>query len=71
VIDGFRARRGLIDGGYSGILSAPPETKPAPFQLTFETPAHAPLHLQVEATVAALRCILAEYRTIMAIAPNI
>jgi hypothetical protein len=29
------------------------------------------LHLQVEATVAALRCILAEYRTIMAIAPNI
>jgi len=38
VIDGFRARRGLIDGGYSGILSAPPEVKPAPFQLTFETP---------------------------------
>ncbi len=71
VIDGFRARRGLIDGGYSGILSAPPEAKPSPFQLTFETPAHAPLHLQVEATVAALRCILAEYRTVMAIAPNI
>jgi len=71
VIDGFRARRGLIDGGYSGILSAPPESKPAPFQLTFETPAHAPLHLQVQANVAALSCILAEYRTIMAIAPNI
>jgi murein peptide amidase A len=71
VIDGFRARRGLIDGGYSGILSAPPESKPAPFQLTFETPAHAPLHLQVQANVAALNCILAEYRTIMAIAPNI
>lgn len=71
VIDGFRARRGLIDGGYSGILAAPPEVKPAPFQLTFETPAHAPLHLQVEANVAALRCILAEYRTVMAIAPNI
>ncbi len=71
VIDGFRARRGLIDGGYLGILSAPSEAKPAPFQLTFETPAHAPLHLQVEANVAALRCILAEYRTVMAIAPNI
>jgi hypothetical protein len=71
VIDGFRARRGLIDGGYSGILSAPPEAKPVPFQLTFETPAHAPLHLQVEATAAALHCILAEYRTIMSIAPNI
>ena len=71
VIDGFRARRGLIDGGYSGILSAPSDLKPAPFQLTFETPALAPLHLQVEAQAAALHCILAEYRTIMAIAPNI
>ena len=71
MIDGFRAKRGLIDGGYPGILSAPPEARPVPFQLTFETPAHAPLHLQVEAHAAALRCILAEYRTIMAIAPNI
>ena len=71
MIDGFRAQRGLIDGGYSGVLSAPPEAKPVPFQLTFETPGHAPLHLQVEADVAALRCILAEYRTIMSIAPNI
>jgi len=71
MIDGFRAKRGLIDGGYPGILSAPPEARPVPFQLTFETPAHAPLHLQIEAHAAALRCILAEYRTIMAIAPNI
>lgn len=71
VIDGFRARRGLIDGGYSGILSAPPEVSPVPFQLTFETPAHAPLHLQVEANVAALHCIMAEYRTVMSIASNI
>lgn len=71
VIDGFRARRGLIDGGYSGILSAPPEVNPVPFQLTFETPAHAPLHLQVEANVAALHCIMAEYRTVMSIASNI
>ena len=71
MIDGFRAKRGLIDGGYAGILSSSPEVKPVPFQLTFETPAHAPLHLQIEAHAAALRCILAEYRTIMAIAPNI
>jgi len=71
VIDGFRARRGLIDGGYSGILSAPSEVSPVPFQLTFETPAHAPLHLQVEANVAALHCIMAEYRTVMSIASNI
>ena len=71
VIDGFRARRGLIDGGYSGILSAPVEQQPVPFQLTFETPQLAPLHLQVEADVAALHSILTEYRTVMAIAQNI
>jgi hypothetical protein len=71
VIDGFRARRGLIDGGYSGILAAPPGTQPMPFELTFETPASAPLHLQVEATVAALHSILAEYRIVMSLAQSI
>jgi hypothetical protein len=71
VIDGFRARQGLIDGGYGGILSAPPEQRPFPFELTFETPQQAPLHLQVEAHLAALHCIVAEYRTVMAIAQNI
>jgi murein peptide amidase A len=71
VIDGFRARQGLIDGGYAGILSAPPEAQPTPFELTFETPQHAPLHLQVEAHVAALHCILAEYRTVVSIAQHI
>jgi hypothetical protein len=71
VIDGFRARQGLIDGGYGGILSAPPESRPVPFELTFETPQHAPLHLQVEAHLATLHCIIAEYRTVMAIAQNI
>jgi protein MpaA len=71
VIDGFRARRGLIDGGYSGILSAPVEQRPVPFQLTFETPQLAPLHLQVEADVAALHSILTEYRTVLALAQNI
>ena len=71
VIDGFRARQGLIDGGYAGILSAPPGAQPVPFELTFETPQHAPLHLQVEAHLAALHCIVAEYRIVMAIAQNI
>jgi hypothetical protein len=71
VIDGFRARQGLIDGGYAGILSAPPGAQPIPFELTFETPQQAPLHLQVEAHLAALHCIVAEYRTVMAIAQNI
>lgn len=71
VIDGFRARQGLIDGGYGGILSVPPESRPVPFELTFETPQQAPLHLQVEAHLAALHCIVAEYRTVMAIAQDI
>lgn len=71
VIDGFPARQGLIDGGYPGILSAPPEQRPVPFALTFETPQNAPVHLQVEAHVAALHCILAEYRTVMATGQSI
>jgi murein peptide amidase A len=71
VIDGFRARQGLIDGGYGGILSAPSEQRPVPFELTFETPQLAPLHLQVEAHLAALHCIVAEYRTVIAIAQDI
>ena len=71
VIDGFQARQGLIDGGYPGILSAPPDQRPIPFALTFETPQRTPVHLQVEAHVAALHCILAEYRTVMAIAQSI
>jgi murein peptide amidase A len=71
VIDGFHARRGLIDGGYSGILSAPAEQQPAPFQLTFETPQLAPLHLQVEADMAALHSILTEYRAVLSVAQNI
>lgn len=71
VIDGFRARQGLIDGGYPGVLSGPPDLRPAPFELTLETPQLAPLHLQVEAHVAALHCILAEYRAVMAIAQHI
>jgi murein peptide amidase A len=71
VIDGFPARQGLIDGGYPGILSAPPEQRPIPFALTFETPQRTPMHLQVEAQVSALHCILAEYRTVISLAQGI
>lgn len=71
VIDGFKARKGLIDGGYNGVLSAPPELRPIPFEITFETPQLAPVHRQVDAYVAALLCILSEYRTIMATALHI
>jgi len=61
VIDGFPARVGLICDCFPGVLSAPPEQRPRPFDLIFETPAHAALDLQVAATVAALDSILASY----------
>jgi protein MpaA len=70
-IDGFCAQRGLVEGNYEGILSAPADQQPAPFELTFETPARAPLSLQVQATVAALHCIVARYRQVVTIAQDI
>lgn len=71
VIDGFLASRGIIKEGYLGILSAPPEQKPRPLEIVFETPALAPMHLQVAATVAAVKSILAEYRQLQAFAANL
>lgn len=65
-IDGFTAREGVISDCFRGILSAPPEQEPRPFNLIFETPAHAPLHQQVAANVAALDAILATYRGFIA-----
>jgi murein peptide amidase A len=65
-IDGFTAREGVISDCFSGILSAPPEQRPRPFNLIFETPAHAPLATQVAANVAALDAILATYRGFIA-----
>jgi hypothetical protein len=61
VIDGFPARAGLICDCFPGVLSAPPEQRPQPFDLILETPAHAPFNLQVDATVAALESVIATY----------
>lgn len=61
VIDGFPASAGLICDCFAGVLSAPPEQRPQPFDVIFETPAHAPLAAQVAATVAALDAIVATY----------
>jgi hypothetical protein len=71
IIDGFPATRGLIQQGYTGVLAAPPETRHRLFDLTLETPQSAPVHLQVEANVAALKCILVEYRSLQALGQNI
>ena len=61
MIDGFPASAGLICDCFAGVLSAPPEQRPKPFDLIFETPAHADFDLQVAATAAALEAILATY----------
>ncbi len=71
VIDGFLACKGIIKEGYLGILSAPPEQHPRPLEIVFETPAYAPMHQQVSATVAAVKSILAEYRQLQAYAANL
>lgn len=57
-IDTHPAERSIITGGYSGILAAPPDQHPKPFEIVFETPHLAPLGLQVEAHLAAIKEIL-------------
>ena len=71
VIDGFAAREGIIFDGYRGMLSAVPGLAHPPFEITLETPQHAPLHRQVEAFNAALQTILVEYRSIISLAQKI
>jgi murein peptide amidase A len=56
---------------FPGVLAAPPEQAPQPFDLIFETPAHAPIDRQVEASVVALHSILGEYRRFIAYAQDL
>lgn len=69
-IDGFAARDGIIYHSYDGILAAPMQSEP-PFEIIFETPHHAPMDLQVQALVVAIRTILGEYRRLISFAANI
>lgn len=71
LIDGFAARDGMIYDVYEGILAAPKEIEPVPFEIIFETPHLAPIDLQVAALGAAMRAILNEYREIISFAQNI
>jgi len=71
LIDGFAAEKGIIREGYRGILSAPPEISPRPFELIFETPQLAPMALQEQAFIVALLSILAEYRKTVSYAANL
>jgi protein MpaA len=65
-IDGFAAMDGMVGDCFQGILSAPPDQRPRPFDLIFETPGQANFEAQVNASVAALDSILAEYRVFIA-----
>ena len=71
VIDGFKARNGVIRAGYEGILSAPPKVRSRPFEIILETPATPPSYLKELAFVAALQTIMLEYRQFIAYAPNL
>jgi hypothetical protein len=70
-IDGFAARDGIICEHYEGVLGAPAQMGPVPFEIILETPQLAPLDRQVEALVLALRTILDEYRRLVSFAANI
>ena len=71
VIDGFNARHGVIRDCYDGVLSAPPKTRPRPFEIILETPTSPPEYLKELAFVAALQTILIEYQKFIAYAPNL
>lgn len=71
IIDGFPAENGIISECYDGILTSPPDLRPAPFEIILETPQSAALHLQVEAFVVAIRTILTEYQKLLAFAANL
>jgi len=71
MIDGFEASEGLIHRCFEGVLSAPAQQRPQPFDLIFETPALAPIDLQVSATIIAIETLLDEYRVFLAHSINL
>jgi hypothetical protein len=71
VIDGFQAADGIICDCFAGILAPPPEQKPRPFEIIFETPARALLEQQTAAAAIALETILSAYRGFIAYAANL
>ena len=66
MIDGFSASEGIINQCFCGVLAAPPDQRPQPFDIIFETPALEPLDVQAQAAAVALQAILDEYRSFIA-----
>ena len=71
LIDGFPAAEGIICDCFHGVLAPPPEQKPRPFEIIFETPAQALLDLQAAAAAIALETILSVYRGFIAYAADL
>jgi protein MpaA len=63
LIDGFPANNAIVRECYGGVLSAPPEQQPWPWEIILETPQREPEQLQRQAFVHAVAMILARYRT--------
>ena len=53
MIDGFNARNGIIRRNYDGVLRAPPQIRPRPFEIILETPKSSPEYLQGQCLVAS------------------
>ncbi len=70
-IDNFEANNGIIERGYEGILTAPPEQNPKPFEIVFETPHRAPLDRQVDAHLAAVLSIFDRFKVLISEGQNI
>ncbi len=71
IIDGFKARAGVVRDCYEGVLSAPPKVRPRPFEIILETPKLPPSFPKEAALVRALASILGEYRKFISYAQNI
>ncbi|MDB6016019.1 MAG: hypothetical protein JWR19_508 [Pedosphaera sp.] len=71
LIDGFAAQDGIISGHYEGVLAAPAQMQPTPFEIVFETPHLSPIDRQVAALDIFLRTVLGEYRRLISFAQNI
>jgi protein MpaA len=71
VIDNFTAENGLIRQGYPGMLCAPPEQSPRPFEIVFETPTLADFEKQVEASLIFLHAALDNYLQLQAVGQDL
>jgi murein peptide amidase A len=71
IIEGFRARDGIIISRNEDRLKAPPQVRPRPFEMVLKTPQAAPQFLQQKALLAALLTILVEYQKYLAYSVNI